>query len=211
MSRLRKPVVGKKGIRCLGVAESFRLGSLPWSVFAGVVMRKDMLIDGMSISLATVGGDDATDAIIDLYGKLGRSDIGFMMVSGSIVSWYNIIDPERLSRETGLPLIMLTYRRSEGIERSIKVRFKDSWEEKLDAYHRLGSRVKMVLHTGKSVYVRPIGLTVEDARRLLDDFTLQGRYPEPVRVAGLMAYTVLGQLEALSHRRRPVEGEGQPP
>ena len=174
-------------------------------------MRKDMLIDGMSISLATVGGDDATDAIIDLYGKLGRDDIRFMMVSGSIVSWYNIIDPERLSRETGLPLIMLTYRRSEGIERSIRARFKDSWSEKLDSYRKLGPRVKITLHTGKSVYVRPVGLTIDDARRLLDGFTLQGRYPEPIRVAGLLAYTVLGQMEALWHRRPPVEGGGRPP
>ncbi|MCA9450353.1 MAG: DUF99 family protein, partial [Candidatus Omnitrophica bacterium] len=46
--------IAKKGLRTLGIAESFS-GS-PESVLAGVVMRKDLRIDGFRFTTATVGG-----------------------------------------------------------------------------------------------------------------------------------------------------------
>ncbi|MCI4461332.1 MAG: DUF99 family protein [Thaumarchaeota archaeon] len=203
--------MGKKGVRCLGVAESFRLGGPPKSVFAGVVMRKDLLIDGAALSLATVGGDDATDAVLDLYGQLAREDVGFLMVSGAIVSWFNFVDPERIWRETGRPVIVLTYRASRGLEGVIRSRFGDRWEEKLEAYRRLGPRERVELHTGFRVYVRSAGLSDREVVRALNDFTIQGRYPEPVRVAGLLARAALRLMEGIQHQPPLDRGAGRPP
>ncbi|MGC9189290.1 MAG: DUF99 family protein [Conexivisphaera sp.] len=203
MSRPVRPSLGKKGIRCLGVAESFRLGGPPWSVFAGVVMRKDALIDGASLSLATVGGDDATDAVLRLYGALRREDVGVIMISGAVVSWFNVIDPERVWRETGRPVLVLTYRTSRGLEGAIRARFGEGWEEKLEAYRRLGPRERVELHTGFPVYVRAVGLTAREATKVINDFTAQGRYPEPVRVAGLLARAALRLMESVPRRPRP--------
>ncbi|MBC7109878.1 MAG: DUF99 family protein, partial [Archaeoglobi archaeon] len=64
----------KKGIRALGIAESFRKG-YPLSVLAGVVMRADWKIDGFACSLATVGGMDATEAVLKIFRDLSRRDI----------------------------------------------------------------------------------------------------------------------------------------
>jgi Uncharacterized conserved protein len=57
--------LGKKGIRILGIAESF--SSRERSLIAGVVMRKDLRIDGCAFGTVTVGGLDATDCIIDTF------------------------------------------------------------------------------------------------------------------------------------------------
>ena len=193
------------------MAESFRLSGPPWSVFAGVVMRKDALIDGASLSLATVGGDDATDAVLRLYAALRREDVGLIMISGAVVSWFNVIDPERIWRETGRPVLVLTYRTSRGLEGAIRARFGDRSEEKLRAYRRLGPRDRVELRTGFPVYVRAVGLTKQEATRVLNDFTLQGRYPEPVRVAGLLARAALRLMESALRQQPPGKREGLSP
>ncbi|MDD1663234.1 MAG: DUF99 family protein, partial [Methanomicrobiales archaeon] len=109
--------LGKRGLRALGIAESF--SGRDSSTMAGVVMRKDLRIDGVSLAYLTVGGTDATDAVLAIIAALGRRDINVVMVSGSVVAWYNILDPEAISEETGLPLIVVTYEDSEGLEEDI--------------------------------------------------------------------------------------------
>ena len=178
--------LNKPGIRALGVAESFRQGQRR-SVLAGVVMRSDFVIDGVALARAAVGGDDATSSIASLIRKLRRNDVNLVLVSGAILSLYNIIDVDELSRRTRLPVVCLTYKETAGIEGSIRRHFPEGAEPKLRAYRKLGRRTRIPLRTGKNVFVRSSGVGKEDAKRILDSFTLQGSIPEPVRVAKLFA------------------------
>ncbi len=113
----------KKGIRVLGIAESFAPHSDERSLLAGVVMRKDLVVDGFSFARAKVGGDDSTSKIVSLFTSLGRNDVNAVMLSGAVLSFYNIVDLERLHRETRLPLVCLTYRESAGLEDNIRRHF----------------------------------------------------------------------------------------
>jgi endonuclease V-like protein UPF0215 family len=178
--------LNKPGIRALGVAESFRQGQRR-SVLAGVVMRSDFVIDGVALGRTAVGGDDATSSIASLFRKFGRNDVNLVMVSGVILSLYNIIDVDALSGSTKLPVVCLTYKETAGIEESIRRHFPSKAELKVEAYRRLGRRTGVLLHTGKRVFVRSAGIEKEEVRRVLDAFTLQGSVPEPVRVAKLLA------------------------
>ncbi len=180
----------KKGIRVLGIAESFVPHIDEHSLLAGVVMRKDLIIDGFSFASAKVGGDDATSVIVSLYKALGRNDINVLMLSGAVLSFYNIVDLERLQRETRLPIICLTYRESPGLEENIKKHFPRSHARKLKRYGKLGRRSAVDLRTGKRVYVRALGIEEGEVKEILDAFSLEGKYPEPVRVAGLLAASV---------------------
>jgi hypothetical protein len=176
--------LAKRGLRALGIAESFSGRTL--STMAGVVMRKDLRIDGVAIASLTVGGMDATDAVLGIIATLGRRDINVVMVSGSVVAWYNILDPVAISGKTGLPLIVVTYEDSEGLEEDIAHHFPGD-EDRLRAYRNLGERTPVQLGDGSQVFIRPAGLTPEDAARILRDFTRDGKVPEPVRVARLIA------------------------
>jgi endonuclease V-like protein UPF0215 family len=109
-----------------------------------------------------------------------------MMISGSVIAWYNIIDPAAVQDATGLPVIVTTYEESEGLEEDIRRHFPGD-TGRLAAYRRLGDRVPVRLHTGYDLFIRPYGLSPEDAGRLCNDFTYEGRVPEPVRVARLIA------------------------
>lgn len=170
----------------MGIAESFRQGRKK-SVLAGVVMRSDFVIDGVALGRTAVGGDDATSSIASLFRKFKRNDVNLIMVSGAILSLYNIIDVDGLAQRTGLPVICLTYKETAGIEDSIRRHFPSGSGPKLEAYRKLGRRTGVKLHTGHRIFVRWAGIGKGEAKRILEAFTLQGSIPEPVRVAKLLA------------------------
>ena len=180
----------KSGIRGLAIAESFSQNSKK-SVLSGIVMSTDLVIDGFVFGHSTVGGDDATDAILEMYEKLDRQDISFLLISGIVISLYNIIDMKKISEKIGLPVIGVTYEESSGIEDAIKHHFPESYKSKLTEYSKLESRKKITLHTSYNLYVRNEGCTVLEAKQLLDKITLQGSIPEPLKITQLLANTLL--------------------
>jgi endonuclease V-like protein UPF0215 family len=179
--------VHKKGLRALGIAESFA----DWesSTLAGVVMRKDLQIDGIALARITVGGTDATEGILHIVEKLDRRDVNVIMLSGGVIAWYNIIDPEEIRTRTGLPVIMVTYEESEGLEEDILRHFPGD-TARLEAYHRLGTRLAFTLSTGYTIFLRAWGLSEPIVTTLCDAFTRDGKVPEPLRVARLIARAV---------------------
>jgi endonuclease V-like protein UPF0215 family len=176
--------LAKRGLRALGIAESF--SGRASSTMAGIVMRKDLRIDGVAIASLTVGGMDATEAVLGIIGSLGRRDINLVMMSGSVVAWFNILDPGAIFERTGLPLIVVTDEDSEGLEEDILHHFPGD-EDRLRAYRKLGDRVPVLLGDDAEVFIRATGLSPGDAARILKDFTRDGKVPEPVRVARLVA------------------------
>jgi len=152
----------KQGIRGLAIAESFSQTSKK-SVLSGIVMSTDLVIDGFVFGHSTVGGDDATDTILSMYEKLDRPDVSFLLISGIVISLYNIVDVKRISEKIELPVIGVTYEESQGIEDAIKHHFPDSYETKLAEYSKLGSREKITLHTSHNLYIRNEGCTVLEA------------------------------------------------
>ena len=182
----------KRGLRCLGIAESF-LRTKPKSILAGIVQRRDLFIDGIAISSATVGGLDATEAVLNIFDKLHRNDISFILLSGCVISWFNIIDVERVYEETETPVICVTYNESSGLASFIQEYFQGmERERRLELYRKLGERKKIYIRrTGAHVFIRHVGMNLQTARELLNIFTHFGGYPEPVRVANLVARAVL--------------------
>ena len=176
----------KKGLRGLAIAESFKQGDIT-SHLAGIVIRRDFIIDGFVFGECAIEGDDATDAILDMYHRLNREDISYILISGLIISMYNIIDIKRICEITKIPVISVSYEESLGIEDSIRHHFPNSYTKKLEQYYKLGNRMEVTLHTGHKLFFRHEGCLFEDVVKFLDSLTLQGSIPEPVRVAHLLA------------------------
>jgi endonuclease V-like protein UPF0215 family len=187
---MRKLHLEKKGLRGLAIAESFTQNSKK-SILAGVVMRRDFVIDGFVFGNATLEGDDATESILSMFKKLSRPDISYLLISGIIISMYNIVDLKKISKFLDIPVIGVTYQDSQGIDEAIKHHFPDSYETKLKDYKELDDREKITLHTSYDIYIRKEGCTISDVKHLLDELTLQGSFPEPLRVAQLLAKTLL--------------------
>ncbi|RJS87859.1 DUF99 family protein [Candidatus Bathyarchaeota archaeon] len=186
--------VHKKGFRALGISESFIKGVSEESILAGVVMRADMTIDGFTFSKATVGGMDATEKILEMYRSLKRDDITLLLLNGCIISWYNVIDLHRVAEETELPLICVTYNESTGLEKYFKELFPEDWKSRVEIYRKNKSRTAVKLSTGYTVYIRFIGMKMEEAKGILNKFTSHGSIPEPLRVARLLARSLVKNL-----------------
>ena len=109
------------------------------------------------------------------------------MLGGCIISWFNVVDSIRLHEATGVPVVCLSYNPSEGIEKFFKEYFPDDWRSRIELMDRGGHRTEVALKTGHSVYLTTSGITLDQARQLVDQFTLDGRVPEPIRVARIIA------------------------
>jgi len=183
--------VNKKGIRVLGIAESFRRDQEK-SVLAGIVMRSDFIIDGAGFTHITVGGMDATGGILRIFESLQRDDINVIMLNGCVISWFNIIDIKEVYKRLQIPLICVTYEESEGLEEHIARHFEAHERDlRIEAYRRLGNRVPVELQDRFEVLIRFLGIEKNEAGALLKKFVVQGKVPEPLRVAKIVARATL--------------------
>lgn len=183
--------VNKKGIRVLGIAESFRRDREK-SVLAGIVMRSDFIIDGAAFDMITVGGMDATEGVLRIFESLQRDDINVIMLNGCVISWFNIIDIMEVYKRLQIPLICVTYEESEGLEEHIVRHFEeDERDSRIEAYRRLGDRVPVELQDGFEVLIRFLGIENPEAGAVLKKFVVQGKVPEPLRVAKIVARATL--------------------
>jgi len=186
--------VDKRGIRVLGISESFIKSKSKKSFLAGVVMRADLIVDGFSFTRTTVGGRDATECVLELYRGLDRDDINFIFINGCVISWFNIISLGKVYMDTSLPVVCVTYEESDGLEKYLTEYFGSEAEERIAKYKENGSRDKLKLHTGKIVLTRYLGIDRNSTVRILNKFTLQGAVPEPLRIARLLARTMVQQM-----------------
>jgi len=185
----------KQGVRALGVAESYR-GETGDSYLAGAVVRGSYAVDGLVYTTATVGGTDATDAVVELY---DRDDVRLLMLSGVALSWYNIVDLHAVNEATGVPVASVTYEESDGLRRAIRDEFDgEARDERLATYDSLPPR-RPVSVCDTTFYLRSVGVPDERADEWMRGFTHDGR-PEPVRVARLAARGLLDYEEGMPHR-----------
>jgi endonuclease V-like protein UPF0215 family len=183
----------KTGVRVIGVSESFKKAHSK-SIVVGVIMRGDYRIDGFGVCHPMIGGTDSTESFVKLYQRIGRQDIRAWMLGGSVISWFNVVDIVELHRITEIPVVCVTYNPSEGIERYLKEYFPQDWKTRLAILEKAGERTPISLDTGHEAFLTTAGVGVNRAKRLLDLFTIDGRIPEPVRVARLVAAGLLRDI-----------------
>lgn len=173
----------KKGMRILGIAESFQKQDRK-SILAGVIMRRDLVVDGIIYSDTIIGGNDGTKKVISMIDSLARNDVNCVLLGGLIISLFNIVNGKDINEETKIPVIAISYRKSAGIKGSIH---GTDEKEKIKQYLSLEERKALTLWTGKTIYVRQWGLEFSDASNLLNSLVIQGAKPEPLRLAALVA------------------------
>ena len=150
-----------------------------------------MVIDGYSFSKVTVGGMDATQKITEMYRLLERADINVILLNGCIISWYNVIDLHQLAEVVDRPLVSVTYKESEGIEKYFEENFPEDWEQRVAIYRRNGTRTLLRLCTGYPVYARFLKISKNETLRLLNRFTTHGAIAEPLRIARILARSLM--------------------
>jgi endonuclease V-like protein UPF0215 family len=179
----------KPGRRALGIAESYRGtdDDHATSTLAGAVVRADRTVDDFVFNTCTVGGTDATDAIIDCWQRLDRPDVQYCFLAGIAPAWYNIVDVAAVGEAIDRPVIAVGFEESEGLGDAIREAFDgDERRQRLDAYEALPDRRRIDVD-GEPLFVRSVGLDAETTETVVRAYTHERR-PEPLRVAKRAAH-----------------------
>jgi len=174
----------RPGRRALGVAESYRGtdDGTTTSTLAGAVVRVDRTVDDFVFGRCTVGGTDATDAIIDCWRRLARDDVRYLFVAGIAPAWYNVLDLERLAAAVERPVVAVSFEASDGLSGAIREAFDPPERAaRLETYEALPERRRLVVDDAE-FFVRSVGVDDDAADRVVEAFTRERR-PEPLRVA----------------------------
>ncbi len=173
----------KSGSRTLGVGFS---GGSERARIAGAVVRADRVVDGFAFASCSVGGLDATEAVVDLYGRLGREDVQRVMTPGVAPAWFNLLDLPELAGVIDRPVIAVSFKASDGLEPVLRREFDgESLADRKAVYDRLPER-HCIQVAGRELLVRAVGTDLETATRVVKSHVEEGR-PEPLRVARLAA------------------------
>ena len=157
---------------------------------AGVVVRADGTPDGFAFARCTVGGTDATDAVVDCWRALDREDVRHVACAGVAPAWFNLLDLGRLSVALDRPVYAVSYEASHGLEPALRDAFDaDALADRLDTYRSLPPRVPVDSpESGDPRFVRAVGLAPERAAAAVRGLTRDGeRRCEPLRIAALAA------------------------
>ncbi|SFP88162.1 hypothetical protein SAMN05216277_11119 [Halolamina pelagica] len=167
-------------------------------------MRADRVVDGLAYERCTVGGDDATAAVVALVDGIDRPDVSALLLAGVAPAWFNVLDLPRIHEVTGLPTLAVSFEASPGLAPAIRAQFDGADRtRRLDTYESLPPRRSLAVND-EQVFVRVLGVdapVAEDAdtdavpplapnceaAQLVRGFTPEGGRPEPLRVARVAA------------------------
>ena len=80
------------------------------------------------------------------------------------------------------------------VEEALKKLFPQDYEQRLNLFKKLPEPYKIILKTGHEVYVRSIGINPRLVKTILNKFTREGKKPEPIRLAKLIANAILNYV-----------------
>lgn len=171
------------GTRALGIAESFDPDSTN-STLAGAVVRADRTVEAFEFGTCTVGGTDATDAILGLWQRLDRPDVQWCLVAAVAPAWFNVLDLEAIQTAVDRPLVAVTgEERTAPLARTLAEEFDGPAlrrRQELAATHPTPTEIS--LGDGQ-VFVRALGCSLAAANEAVRAFTHRRPGPEPLETA----------------------------
>ncbi|MFX1509050.1 MAG: DUF99 family protein [Promethearchaeota archaeon] len=182
----------KVGTRLLGIAESGVTGASS-SILCGVVIRSDLVIDGVIWDHVTIRGMDATQTILRMLERLNRLDIRGIMLHGTVIAGYNIVDMTLLFEELSLPIISVTKQPQENLKQHLLSTFPEDWSNRWVVAQRNGDIYPVVITDTTKMFVQCKGCELEDAKNIIKQFSRSTGLPEPIRVARLLARAFVEQ------------------
>ena len=177
----------KKQIRVLGIDDSPFSFTDKYATVVGVVMRGGSYLECVLRNQVSVDGDDATFICIDMIKNTRhRKQLKAILLDGIALGGFNVVNIQEIFSKTSLPVITITRDEPnfEKIESALKKNFKD-WKNRLNLMKK-GTLYK-VKTSYNPIFVKCVGLPIDEAKEIIKLSTIRGVVPEPIRVAHLIA------------------------
>lgn len=154
-------------------------------------MRGGSYIEGVLSRKIKVDGSDATYLCIDMVNKTRhKKQLRALLVDGIAFCGFNVIDIEKIFLETSIPVITITRDKPDliKIKNALLKNFLD-WKIRLDVIE------KGILHKVETnfnpIYIKYIGISLNEAKEIIKLSTIRGVIPEPIRIAHLIASGII--------------------
>jgi hypothetical protein len=178
----------KSEIRILGVDDGkFVPRTQGSAIVVGVVFRGGGSIDGVMHTHVAIDGFDATEQLASMINSSPhRKQLRLVMLNGITFAGFNVVDIKKLNLETKLPVIALTRDKPdlEAVRKAISnlPKSEERWQMILAA-----GDIYEVHCMGKKIYMELSGISLADAQEVVELTSTSSRFPEPLRVAHLIA------------------------
>lgn len=151
-------------------------------LLVATIFRGGDFIDGILSAKARVDGKDSTKKLVKMINECKfRPQLQLIMLKGIAVGGFNVIDVEKLSDETKLPVVVV-------------VRNYPDYQKIYDALHKIGQKdkIKLIEKLPKpakidNIYMQHVNISFEKAKEFVKLTCTRSNIPEPLRVAHLIA------------------------
>jgi endonuclease V-like protein UPF0215 family len=151
-------------------------------LLVGAVFARTRL-DGVVAGHIRRDGCNATQRMIELVrGSQFDRHVRAVLLGGIAVGGFNVVDIHRLARELERPVLVVARRQPRLAKIHAALAHVGSSEAKWRLIEQAGAMERL-----GDLYVQRAGLTLDEARLMLQVTTLHGALPEPLRVAHLIA------------------------
>ena len=177
----------KQQIRLLGVDDSPFTFTEKYTTVIGVVMRGGEYLECVLKSQVAVDGSDATPVCKEMIQNTRhKKQLKAMLLDGIALGGFNVVDIDEVYSATNLPVITVTRDKPdfEMIKKALQKNFED-WKEKLNLMKK--GKLHKIKTMYNPIYVKFVGLSIEEAKEIIKISTIRGVIPEPIRVAHLIA------------------------
>jgi uncharacterized protein len=155
---------------------------------AAVVVSAPAYVEAIRRGRVRVDGHDGTERVVALVRATGPTDgLRALLLDGAVVGGFNVLDLDALAAELGVPVIAVTRRRPEfaEIRAALAKWFPRDAEER---WRRLTAhRLFPVATGGRPIFATVVGGSRADAAALVRRTCVRGYWPEPLRLAHLVA------------------------
>jgi endonuclease V-like protein UPF0215 family len=178
----------KSEIRVLGIDDGrFVPHAEGTALVVGVVFRGGDWLDGVLHTRVEIDGFDSTERIALMINNSSHcKQLRLVMLNGITFAGFNVVDIHKLNLGTRLPVIAITTKKPNlaAVQKAINKMPKsdERWNLVVAAgeIHEISCR-------GKKLYVELAGINETDAVEIISLTSTRSNFPEPLRVAHLIA------------------------
>jgi len=180
----------KPEIRVLGIDDGVFIPHTNGVVdVIGIVFRGGYWLDGVMRTQVEIDGMDATEKITSMIVESPHYDqLRVIMLNGVTMAGFNVVDIEELYEKTKLPVIAVTRDKPNFSDIKKALQNLPQSQERWKAIEKAGKLIKVYTRSSEEpIYAHVVGVSEEDAERILKSTSTRSNIPEALRVAHLVA------------------------
>jgi uncharacterized protein len=194
-----RPALNKPHLRLAAVDDGPFTRRQRYAPLVAVVVSLPSSVEAIAVDRVRIDGTDATERILAVLRGLPQlPGIRTLLLDGIAVGGFNVLDLARLHRELGIPIISVTRRAPDfgAIEAALRAYFPRDARRRYALIRAFPLR--RVTTGGVPIWAASVGLSAVEAATVIHRAALQGYWPEPLRLAHLVA-RALGRRAAATN------------